>query len=67
MNILIEMTTLSMARPTAGASNEDIAAWFDAKARLHEHLAAQGGSDAAHEFALAESAHRRSLRLRCTA
>jgi hypothetical protein len=63
MNVLIEMTTLFFARPTAGASNKEFAAWFEAKARLHEHLAAEGGPDAEHESALAASAHQRSQKL----
>ena len=67
MNVLIEMTTLSFARPTAGASNEEFASWFEAKARLHQHIAAEGGPDADREFALAARAHQRSLSLRCAA
>lgn len=61
MNVLIEMTALSIGRPTAGASAESTAAWFEAKARLHEHLASQGGPDSARESALAVRAHERSL------
>ena len=63
MNVLIEMTALSIGRPTAGASAECVAAWYEAKARLHEHLAAQGGPDSAHESVLAAHAHERSVRL----
>lgn len=63
MNVLIEMTALQIGRPTAGASVECVAAWYEAKARLHEHLAAQGGPDSAYECVLAEHAHERSLRL----
>ncbi|MCE5291529.1 MAG: hypothetical protein LLG14_20130 [Nocardiaceae bacterium] len=60
MNTLTEMMTLSFARPPMGASKTEVAAWFEAKARLHEHLAAEGGPDADQERALAASAHRRS-------
>ena len=67
MNVLIEMTTLSFARPTAGASNKEFAEWFEAKARLHQHLAAEGGPDAKREIALAVRAHQRSVSLRCAA
>lgn len=63
MNTLTEMMTLSFARPTSGASNTEIAAWFEAKARLHEHLAAEGGPDADHERTLAANAHQRSSNL----
>ncbi|CAM3730207.1 hypothetical protein [Smaragdicoccus niigatensis] len=60
MNTLTEMMTLSFARPASGASKTEFAAWFEAKARLHEHLAALGGPDAEFERALARKAHRRS-------
>lgn len=60
MNVLIEMTALSVGRPSADASAECVAAWYEAKARLHEHLAAQGGPDSARESALAVRAHERS-------
>ena len=63
MNVLIEMTTLSLARPTVGASTEVIAAWLEAKACFHEHLAREGGPDAEHEQELAINARRRSLSL----
>jgi hypothetical protein len=60
MNTLTEMMTLSFTRPASGASTTERAAWFEAKARLHEHLAALGGPDAHRERALAVRAHRRS-------
>jgi hypothetical protein len=63
MNVLIEMTALSVGRPGAGSSADEVAAWFQAKARLHEHLAAQGGPDALRESALAASAYQRSFNL----
>ncbi|CAM3718149.1 hypothetical protein [Smaragdicoccus niigatensis] len=61
MNVLLEMTALSLARPTFDASSTEIAAWFEAKACFHDHLAGEGGPDAEHERALATSARRRSL------
>lgn len=63
MNVLIEMTTLSLGRPAADATAETIAAWYEAKSRLHEHLAAQGGPDSSREQALAIAAHERSLQV----
>ena len=63
MNVMIEMTALSISRPMAGSTPETIAAWYEAKARLHEHLASEGGPDNVRERMLAASAHERSLRL----
>ena len=63
MNVLIEMTALSISRPARCADPEQRAAWFEAKARLHEHLAAESGADRARESALALQAHEHSLRL----
>ena len=64
MNVLMEMTALSIGRPTPGASQGSVAEWYEAKARLHEHLARQGGPDSARESALAIRARERSLQLR---
>ncbi|MBF6339184.1 hypothetical protein IU450_25300 [Nocardia abscessus] len=63
MNVLIEMTALCLTRPAHGADTESLAAWYAAKARLHEHLARQGGPDSARERELAAAAKRHSLRL----
>ncbi|KAA8886640.1 hypothetical protein F3087_22975 [Nocardia colli] len=63
MNVLVEMTALTLSRPTAGAGDIERAAWYEAKANLHSYLAGQGGTDAARETALAVSAHQRSLEL----
>lgn len=63
MNVLIEMTALSISRPTSTASAEQLAAWYEAKARLHEHLAAESSGDSAHESALAAQAYEHSMRL----
>ncbi|CAM3702777.1 hypothetical protein [Smaragdicoccus niigatensis] len=67
MNVLIEMATLSMSRPTVGASNEEVAGWLEAKARLHEQLAVEGGCDQERERTLAANAHRRAMNLIGTA
>ncbi len=63
MNVMIEMTALALGRPADNADVEAVAAWYEAKSRLHEHLASLGGPDADRERALAVSAHERSLRL----
>lgn len=63
MNVLSEMTSLAFRRPAADADVATIAAWFEAKARLHEHLAQEDGADRVREQALAHSAHRRASRL----
>lgn len=52
MNVLIEMTALSISRSTSSADSEQLAAWFEAKALLHAHLAAESSADRAHESAL---------------
>jgi hypothetical protein len=43
VTVLIEMTALSIGRPTPEASRGLVAEWYEAKARLHEHLAGVGG------------------------
>lgn len=63
MNVLIEMTALTMHRPSAGAAPAEVARWYEQKARLHEYLAGEGGPDSARERLLARSAHARSARL----
>lgn len=63
MNVLVEMTALTINRPSTEAGNIERAAWYEAKANLHEYLAGLGGPDAAHETALAASAHERSAQL----
>lgn len=63
MNVLIEMTALSIGRPASDANPADRAAWYEAKARLHEYLAAESAADRARETFLAAQAHEHSLRL----
>lgn len=60
MNVLIEMTALNLNRPAPNATSETVAAWFEAKALLHEHIAAEGGSDAGQQSAWAMAAHERA-------
>ncbi|MBF6074288.1 hypothetical protein ACIHAX_30745 [Nocardia sp. NPDC051929] len=63
MNVLIEMTALCLTRPARDAGAEAAAAWYAAKARLHDHLAGSGGPDSALERQLADSARRRARQL----
>ena len=51
--MLIETTALSIGRPTPEASQGLVAEWYEAKARLHEHLAGLGGPDNRREPAVA--------------
>ena len=60
MNVLTEMTALNLHRPAPNATPDTVAAWFEAKALLHEHLAAEGGSDAGQPRAWAAAAHERA-------
>ena len=63
INAMIEMTALYTRRPALGAPIEDVIAWYQAKGRMHEHLAACGGADAAQEsaYSTASFAHARRL------
>jgi hypothetical protein len=61
-DILIEMTALSVIRPTAGASAESLAAWHEAQSRQYEHNSVRAGRDGARDSAAARE-HQRSLQL----
>ena len=52
IDILRELTVLANDRPGLDTTAEFAAAWFAAKARLHEHLAAEPDHDSAREAAL---------------
>lgn len=67
MNALIEMTALCTSRPSATAPVEQVAAWYQAKARMHEALAARRApAEQARELRYAASAaeHARQLIIR---
>lgn len=64
MTVLEEMTRLMLAVPGPNATDDDVAAWYERKAHLLEHIAAEGGPDAEQTRGQAEAAHRRSARLR---
>ena len=64
MNALIELTALSLSRPGPDAPTDRVAAWYLAKGRLHEQLAALAGpEEAAGELAYAASAYEHARRL----
>lgn len=64
MTMLEEITKVMLAVPSAHASPEEIAAWYELKAGLLEHIAAEGGQETAEAHRQAELAHRRSAELR---
>jgi hypothetical protein len=62
--VLAEMTRIMLAVPGPDATGDEVAAWYDLKAQLLEHIAAEGGPDAEQTRRQAEAAHRRSAGLR---
>lgn len=63
MNLIRELGTLSMTQPRHDADQERAAAWYRAKAHMHEELARQGGADSDHHNALAAAALEKALHL----
>jgi hypothetical protein len=63
VNALIEFAALWRCQPLPDAPDEVVAAWYQAKGRLHEALAAAGGPDAAAELAYAAAAYEHARRL----
>jgi hypothetical protein len=64
MTVLQEMTKVMLAVPGADASDAEVAAWYELKARLLEHIAAEGGRGTAEVARQAALARRRSVELR---
>ncbi|MFI6095766.1 hypothetical protein ACIA8G_09450 [Lentzea sp. NPDC051213] len=62
-NAIIELTALFYHRPGAGAADEEVAAWYQAKGRLYERLADHGGPEAAQERACAAASYEHARRL----
>ncbi|HVK25430.1 MAG TPA: hypothetical protein VM677_29075 [Actinokineospora sp.] len=60
MSVLEEMTKLMLDMPGPKAGTQEVAAWYARKARLLEHIAAEGGPDAEQVRELALLAYRRS-------
>ncbi|NMO03076.1 hypothetical protein HH308_17825 [Gordonia sp. TBRC 11910] len=63
MNVLAEMTRLSLARPASDAHPATISAWYAAKAQLHEYLATTDRLEHPRAVALCHSARARSAAL----
>lgn len=64
MTVLEEMTKVMLAVPGPNASDDDVAAWYELKAHLLEHIAAEGGPDKDENIRQAEVARRRAVELR---
>jgi hypothetical protein len=64
MTVLQEMTRVMLALPGPNASDDDVAAWYELKAHLLEHIAAEGGPDTDENARQAELAHSRAAALR---
>lgn len=64
MTILLEMTKVMLAVPGPDATDDEVADWYEMKALLLEHIAAEGGPDSDQRRGQAELARRRSQRLR---
>jgi len=64
MNIVTELTNLSLYRPAPDATDAEVATWYERKATIHDAMAADAdGLAAARERGYAEAAraHARSL------
>ncbi|CAM3914755.1 hypothetical protein KIPE111705_31400 [Kibdelosporangium persicum] len=64
MNIVTELTNLSLHRPAPDATDAEVATWYERKATVHDAMAADAdGVVAAKEraYAAAARAHARSL------
>jgi hypothetical protein len=63
MSNLVEITTVGRTQPAVNATGDQQAAWYLAKARMHEHLAAEHGSDETTELTFASAAYEHAHRL----
>jgi hypothetical protein len=64
MTVLEEMTKVMLAVPGPNAADDDVAAWYELKAHLLEHIAAEGGPDKDENIRHAQLARHRSAELR---
>lgn len=62
-SVLEEMTLLMLAVPGPRAADPEVAAWYERKAHLLEHIAQSGGPDADFARAQAVMAHQHAARL----
>jgi hypothetical protein len=63
MSALIEMGEVLRSVPGPDAPAAVVAAWYERKADLFEHVAVEGGPDAHGAAVLAEQAHRHAAEL----
>lgn len=63
MSVLEEMGEVMRAIPGPRASVEDVARWYERKAHLLEHIAADGAADVSRTLRQADAAHRRAMNL----
>jgi hypothetical protein len=62
-SVLEEMTLLMLAVPGVCAPDPEVAAWYERKAHLLEHIASDGGPDADFAHDQATMAHQHADRL----
>ncbi|TWP51717.1 hypothetical protein FKR81_12680 [Lentzea tibetensis] len=63
MGVLVELGEVLRSAPGMNAPAEAVAAWYERKAVLFEHVAAEGGPDASSATTLAQQAHRHAFEL----
>jgi hypothetical protein len=63
MRLLEELGHLSRSMPGPSASASEIAHWYERKANMLEHIAAEGGSGRQIALRQAEAAHRHATEL----
>ncbi len=66
MTVLEEMGLVMRSVPGPRASVEDVARWYERKAHLLEHIAADGAADVRGTLRQADAAHRRAMDLLAT-
>ena len=62
-SVMEEMTLLMLAVPGRSAEDPEVAAWYERKAHLLEHIASNGGPDVALVRDQAAAAHQHAARL----
>ncbi|MHA6629151.1 hypothetical protein ACU61A_27265 [Pseudonocardia sichuanensis] len=62
-SVLVEIGEVVRATPRPGAQPVEVAAWYQRKARLLEHIAVDGGTGAAGAVECARQARRRAAEL----
>jgi len=62
-SVLVEMGELVRATPQLGAPAVQVAAWYERKAQLLDHIARSGDSGSSRIAALARQVHQHAARL----